>query len=85
MTRNLALDLKPIRVNLVSPGGLDTEMWDKTMDEQQKANMIKHWEQTLPTGKVGRPEDVAQAYLWLMKDSNVTGRIAASDSGSLLI
>lgn len=30
-------------------------------------------------------EDVAEAYLWLMKDSNVTGFVASSDSGSKLV
>lgn len=84
LTRNLAIDLKPIRVNLVSPGGLTTELW-KDMKNEQKEKMYKGWAETNPTGHAGTPEEVAEAYLWLMKDSNVTGRIAASDSGHLLI
>jgi len=84
MTRNLALDLKPIRVNLISPGGLDTELW-KDMGEKEKREMFKAWEEKFPTGHVGRPEEVAEAYLWLLKDSNVTGRVAASDSGAMLV
>ncbi|KAI9743511.1 MAG: hypothetical protein M1818_002824 [Claussenomyces sp. TS43310] len=83
MTRNLALDLKPIRVNLVSPGGVDTEMWND-LDAEQREALYKVWAD-LPTGKVGKAEDVAEAYLWFMKDSNVTGRIAHSDSGVMLI
>ncbi|KAH7312062.1 hypothetical protein BKA65DRAFT_610163 [Rhexocercosporidium sp. MPI-PUGE-AT-0058] len=84
MTRNLALDIKPIRVNLVSPGAIDTELW-KDLSEEQKKRMFKSIGEKVPTGHVGRPEEVAEAYLWLMKDSNVAGYIASSDSGSLLV
>ncbi|CZR63750.1 related to enoyl-[acyl-carrier-protein] reductase 1 [Phialocephala subalpina] len=84
MTRNLALDLKPIRVNLVSPGAIDTELW-KHMSEEQKGEMFTGISAKAPTGKVGMPEDVAEAYLWLMKDSNVTGIVAYSDSGAGLV
>lgn len=84
MTRNLALDLKPIRVNLVSPGGLDTELW-RDISSEQRDRMYKLWAERNPTAHVGTPEEVAEAYIWLMKDSNVTGRVAASDSGALLV
>ncbi|KAF8853871.1 NAD(P)-binding protein [Acephala macrosclerotiorum] len=84
MTRNLALDLKPIRVNLVSPGAIDTELWAH-MSAEKKGEMFKGISAKVPTGKVGMPEDVAEAYLWLMKDSNVTGIVAYSDSGARLV
>ncbi|KAL2062263.1 hypothetical protein VTL71DRAFT_6529 [Oculimacula yallundae] len=84
MTRNLALDLKPIRVNLVSPGAIETELWKNFAEDQKKA-MFKEIADKQPTGKVGKPEDVAEAYLWLMKDSNVTGFVASSNGGSLLV
>lgn len=53
MTRNLALDLKPIRVNLVSPGAVETELW-KDYSEEQKAKMFKGIAEKVPTGHVGR-------------------------------
>ena len=84
LTRNLALDLKPIRVNLVSPGGVETELW-KDMEVGAREKMYKSWAERNPTGHAGRADEVAEAYLWLLKDSNVTGRIAASDSGSSLV
>ncbi|CZS91743.1 probable enoyl-[acyl-carrier-protein] reductase 1 [Rhynchosporium agropyri] len=84
MTRNLALDLKPIRVNLVSPGAIDTELW-KGFSEDQKKAFFKVISDKLPTGKVGKPEDVAETYLWLMKDTNVTGFVASSNGGDLLV
>ncbi|PMD11988.1 NAD(P)-binding protein [Hyaloscypha hepaticicola] len=84
MVRNLAIDLKPVRVNVVSPGAVDTQMWNG-MPEEAKKGMFKEIAGKVPTGHVGRPEEVAEAYLWLMKDSNVTGFVACSDSGSKLV
>jgi len=84
MTRNLALDLKPVRVNLVSPGAVDTELW-KSFSEEAKAAFMKSVKEKVPTGQVGKVEDVAECYLWLMKDKNVTGVVVQSDSGHLLV
>jgi NAD(P)-dependent dehydrogenase (short-subunit alcohol dehydrogenase family) len=83
MVRNLALDLKPIRVNLVQPGAVDTPLW--RMPEEQKEKFFEGIRAGVPTGRVAEPADVAEAYLWLMKDWNVTGTVAASDSGSMLV
>ena len=55
MTRNLALDLAPVRVNLVSPGAVDTELW-KDMSEDRKAAMFKGIAAKVPTGHVGKSE-----------------------------
>jgi NAD(P)-dependent dehydrogenase (short-subunit alcohol dehydrogenase family) len=83
MVRNLAVDLKPIRVNLVQPGEVDTPLW--RMSEEEKERMFEGVRQRVLTGRVAEPEDVAEAYLWLMKDWNVTGTVASSDSGSKLV
>ncbi|KAF4624237.1 hypothetical protein G7Y89_g13933 [Cudoniella acicularis] len=86
MTRNLALDLAPVRVNLVSPGAVETEMWDAfKLSEGQKEGMFKGIAEKVPTGHIGQPHEVAEAYLWLMKDTNVTGFVASSNSGALLV
>lgn len=53
MTRNLALDLKPIRVNLVSPGPVDSELWGFMSVEDKKAK-FEGMAGLFPTGKVGR-------------------------------
>ncbi|KAE9973232.1 hypothetical protein EG328_004516 [Venturia inaequalis] len=84
MTRNLALDLKPIRVNLVSPGAVDTELW-KDMSKEQKEEMFSGIEKSVLTGRVGKPEDVAEQYLCLLRDYNVTGSVVHSDSGHALV
>lgn len=86
MTRNLAFDLQPIRVNLVSPGAIQTELWDgMTGDEKAKQAMFEQAAKAAPTGRLGQPEDVAEAYLFLMKDANVTGTTVDSNSGALLV
>lgn len=85
LTRNLALDLKPIRVNLVSPGVVETELWDSSFDQESKKKYLKGIAENLPTGRVAQPADVAEAYLFLMKDPSVTGTVVDSNSGALLI
>lgn len=87
MTRNLAFDLKPIRVNLVSPGAVETELWDQVTegDEKAKQAMFAQVAKSAPTGRLAQPEDVAEAYLFLMKDPSVTGTVVDSNSGALLV
>ena len=83
MARNLSVDLKPIRVNLISPGPVETPLWDamgKTRLEEFKRDSGKR----LATGQVGQPEDVAEAYLFAMKDKNCTGSVIDSNGGWLL-
>jgi NAD(P)-dependent dehydrogenase (short-subunit alcohol dehydrogenase family) len=53
VTRNLALDLKPIRVNCVSPGAVKTELWDG-MDKEARDKMMKAVAEKVPTGRVGQ-------------------------------
>lgn len=78
------MDLKPIRVNLVSPGAVDTNLWSQ-MSAEAKAGFFKQFGEKVPTGQVGKAEDVAECYLWLMKDKNVTGVVVQSDAGGLLV
>lgn len=78
LTRNLALDLKPIRVNLVSPGVVDTPLHGLggVPDEMKESTAL---------GKVGTPEEVAEAYLYFMKDTNATGSCISTNGGALLL
>lgn len=84
MARGLALDLKPLRVNLVSPGAVNTEMWDM-MGAEQKFGMMKHIADSQPTGRVAGPDDIAEAYLFCVKDRNTTGSFIRTDGGQLLV
>jgi NAD(P)-dependent dehydrogenase (short-subunit alcohol dehydrogenase family) len=72
LTRQLAFDFAPkgIRVNLVSPGPVKTELWSFIPEEQQEAH-FKGVGKNMLTGKVGEPAELAQTYLYLIKDSNM--------------
>jgi len=83
VVRALAVDLAPVRVNVVQPGFVDTPLWDD-MDEATKQATVAAVEKKLLTGKFGLVEDVAEAYLWVLKDNNVTGTVAKTDAGFLL-
>ena len=83
MARGLALDLKPLRVNLVSPGAVNTEMWDM-MGAEKKFGMMKHIADSQPTGRIAGPDDIAEAYLFCAKDRNTTGSFIRTDGGQML-
>ncbi|KAL8954133.1 MAG: hypothetical protein Q9222_000015 [Ikaeria aurantiellina] len=85
MARGLALDLAPIRVNLISPGAVDTEMWNSMTQEERQGFKNDIETNRTTTGKIGLPEDVAEAYLYVMRDRNCTGSIITTDGGSLLV
>src|SRR4029077_2299797 len=63
MTRALALDLAPIRVNAVAPGLIDTPLWD-SFGAQRDAILAST--ARLPVGRVGRPEEGAAGGIILM-------------------
>jgi NAD(P)-dependent dehydrogenase (short-subunit alcohol dehydrogenase family) len=82
MTRALALDLAPIRVNAVSPGLVDTPLWD-AFGPHREAILARG--ASLPVGRVGRPEEVAEAVFFLMTNGFVTGTVLAIDGGGGLV
>ena len=84
MVRNLALDLAPIRVNLISPGAVLTPLWDG-WEEEEKKKVMARFGAASTTGKVGRAEDVAESYLYVMRDWNVAGSVIDTNGGCLLI
>nr|CDI56839.1 conserved hypothetcial protein [Melanopsichium pennsylvanicum 4] len=82
LTRNLALDLsdKGIRVNAVAPGAVETELWHAFPEETRKQVLQSRGDKLL-TGRVGQPEDLANVYIYLTKDKNITAQIIVSDGG----
>ena len=83
ITRGLAVDLAPIRVNMVSPGAVHTELFDDIPKERLESVLQRYRDGTL-VDRVGTPENLAEAYLYAMKDQFVTGKIMESDGGRLL-
>ena len=83
MTRALALDLAPIRVNAVAPGLIDTPLWDTFGPDVHEAFAARAAK--LPVGRIGRPEEVAEAVLFLMTNGFVTGTVLPIDGGGALV
>ncbi|MGW0629568.1 SDR family oxidoreductase [Streptomyces sp. NPDC002758] len=84
LTRALALELAPIRVNVVSPGVVRTDLW-REMSEEDRSGLFESSAAALPVGRVGTPEDVAEAYLYLMRGGYSTGSVVDVDGGGLLV
>lgn len=81
--RALALELAPTRVNVVSPGWVDTPMWDVLGDA--KAGFFADMAARLPSGRIATVADVAPAYLYLMGSDFITGETLRIDGGHNLI
>ncbi|EUC54066.1 enoyl-(acyl carrier) reductase [Rhizoctonia solani AG-3 Rhs1AP] len=79
-TRGLAIDLKPIR----APGVTDTELFS-TFSSEARANFFKTQQEKLPVGRVGTPEEVAEAYIFAMKCTFLTGQVITVDGGGALV
>ena len=76
----LSVELKPLRVNGVSPGVIDTPWWDAVPDEQKQA-MFKEFAARDSGRRVGRPEEVAKAIVFLIGDDFITGHTLICDGG----
>jgi NAD(P)-dependent dehydrogenase (short-subunit alcohol dehydrogenase family) len=84
LTKSAALDFAQhgIRVNVVCPGLIDTPMMSPALsDPQAAAQMTARY----PMGRVGRPDEIAAAVVWLCSDaaSFVTGHLLTIDGGLL--
>lgn len=84
LTRTLAVELAPLRVNIVTPGVLDTELW-ANLTTTAKEEMFRQFAAKLPVGRVGTADDVAEHYLSFMRGKYVTGQSLVADGGGLLV
>jgi NAD(P)-dependent dehydrogenase (short-subunit alcohol dehydrogenase family) len=84
LTRWLAVELAPIRVNAISPGVIDTGAWD-AMGEDGKRDYFKHIAAKNPAGRIGTPDDIAAAVLFAMTNTFMTGMTLRVDGGEPLI
>lgn len=87
LVRALAVELAPLRVNAVSPGWTDTTIWDGMtgMSQDKKKELFAAMAARLPSGRIGRVEDIAQAVMFLMKSEFVTGTVLDVDGGHRLV
>jgi NAD(P)-dependent dehydrogenase (short-subunit alcohol dehydrogenase family) len=84
LARSLALELAPIRVNAVSPGVIDTGAWDALGDEG-KAAYFRDLTERNPARRIGTTDDIAEAVLYAMTSTFVTGTTLRVDGGEPLI
>ena len=83
--RGFSLDLLPrkIRVNVLSPGTIDTPAFDKLVPEEQVDAVKKMWVDLIPAGRIGQPSDIGKAAVFLASDESsfILGTEILSDGG----
>jgi NAD(P)-dependent dehydrogenase (short-subunit alcohol dehydrogenase family) len=84
LTRALAVELAPIRVNAVCPGIVRTNLW-QSMSEPERERLFESVGKSLPVGRVGEAHDLAQTYLFLMQEGFSTGQTVVVDGGAVLV
>jgi NAD(P)-dependent dehydrogenase (short-subunit alcohol dehydrogenase family) len=84
LTRALAVELAPLRVNCVSPGVVRTNLW-QNIPEEARNTMFDNMGKKLLVGRIGEAPEIAQAYLYLMQQGFSTGQIVIVDGGTSLI
>jgi NAD(P)-dependent dehydrogenase (short-subunit alcohol dehydrogenase family) len=84
LTRALAVELAPIRVNAVGPGLVRSPLWDE-MTPASRDQLYRDTAASIPAGRVGEVEDIAQAYLYCLTQRFTTGTILTIDGGSVLV
>lgn len=83
LSRALALELAPVRVNAVSPGIIDTPI-RAAMPEAARRDMLEKAAASLPVKRVGQGEDIARQILAFMANGFATGSIVYIDGGALV-
>ncbi|WP_129766614.1 SDR family oxidoreductase [Streptomyces sp. L-9-10] len=81
--RSLAVELAPLRVNAISPGTVDTGAWDGL--GEKKGAFLEKLSAANPARRLGTPEDIAQAVVFAMTNTFMTGVSLAVDGGQPLV
>ena len=84
VARNLAVELAPVRVNTVCAGVIDTPMLERVFGEQ-KLQVVEQIAAKLPVRRIGYPQEIAEAVLFLMGNGFMTGSTLLVDGGDALV
>jgi NAD(P)-dependent dehydrogenase (short-subunit alcohol dehydrogenase family) len=84
LSRALALELGPLRVNTIRPGYTDSEMWSGLSDPERD-DLRRRVADALPAGRMGTPEDIAHAAVFLMTSHQTTGAVLEVSGGESLV
>lgn len=82
-TRGLAVELggRNIRVNTMSPGAVDTELWP----QDNKQAIFNQFKDLILLKRIASPEEIAEAYLYSMRSTYTTGQTILVDAGQVLV
>jgi NAD(P)-dependent dehydrogenase (short-subunit alcohol dehydrogenase family) len=78
----LAIELAPVRVNVISPGWVDTPIWDQLGMDKRAA--FTDLAERLPARRIGTPDDIAQAFMSVMHNGFITATMLHVDGGHRL-
>lgn len=84
LSKSLALELAPIRVNTIRPGFVDTDMWS-FLPNDARQGLKQKVEDTFPARRAGTAADIGHAALFLMTNPYVTGTIIEVSGGENLV
>jgi NAD(P)-dependent dehydrogenase (short-subunit alcohol dehydrogenase family) len=84
LAKSVALEIAPIRVNVIRPGLVDTPLLTRMAGDNRQA-MIEAQSKRIPLGRIGQPDDIAHAILFLMSSTYMTGSTLTIDGGVSLI
>jgi NAD(P)-dependent dehydrogenase (short-subunit alcohol dehydrogenase family) len=84
LTRALAVELAPVRVNAVSPGFVRTPLWSAIPEAQREA-LFREAGSKLLMKRVGEAAELAEAYCYLMENTFTTGQTLVVDGGAVLV
>jgi NAD(P)-dependent dehydrogenase (short-subunit alcohol dehydrogenase family) len=83
-SRVLAIEAAPeVRVNVICPGGVDTPIFETFLDAKGADAARRFFDESTPLGRIGQPQDIAAAALYLASDAAqwVTGAVLTVDGG----
>lgn len=80
LARAVALEIAPVRVNIIRPGIVDTPLLDRMVGANRDAALTS-MAKRIPLGRVAEPDEIAHAILFLMSNTYVTGSTLTIDGG----
>jgi len=84
LARSLALELKPIRVNTVSPGFVQTPMWD-VLGSEGRSGLLTEVAKRLPGGRIGTADEIADAIILLLENGYMNAEVLHIDGGGRFV
>lgn len=84
LARSLALELKPIRVNVIAPGLIDTSLFD-VFGPEGRAAMFAQAAEQLPVGRAGRADEVGEAITFLLSNGYMNAEVLHIDGGGRFV